>query len=362
MFLRRYALGLCIIFSCLPTAAHGVMPFHELAHLDGHPSYWYEQRRLPRKLRHLMMGVQMAPEAKGNPKKWCKRVKSLFGDTTLPRATHYVAPHYAPNTHDCIRSMCNRLKIEMPLLFVSPRGGQAQTVNLCLLSGGFHALVFDATKIGSRSVQECKAIVAHELAHIARRHRQKEKVARYVWPCVLGFVATGYAAYRLREIFQEKSVDARWNEVFREAKKQLVSWGLTFAVAGGTWVISEIVQAEVRRKHEREADKLAAEAFDGGMQLYVDCVRRVETDEVMAHKRKRQEFVDGCVYVERQIEQLREYKVSSQIVAFFSNHLRNNLKKSEPKPADAVSVPFEPKPSTDERLAYLEELTRKKGR
>lgn len=313
---NAFLLSFLTVFS---VSAHPLnKPFHELLAPQGNPVFGYQPHEVAPNLRPLIMAIGLAPFSKKNPTKWCKRIDELLSDSSLPESTYYVEPMRAPLTALHVGRMCDRLHIEQPLLFVAPYGGQSRAITLVRLAGGFQGTIFDAKALIECSVEECRALLAHELAYVARHGREKEKAARYIGPVVLLASALAFGAYKYKQ-HQLKSA----------ATEQVISWFASVGLVGVTWAVSEMVYACIQSVHNKKAYKLALKAYDHTEKQYLKELGRARKRDVARQIAQYDDYQSSYQYVYGRIESLRPEELSPEVMAFLHQKLREQKKQPE---------------------------------
>jgi|GEM_PF-3146594 len=361
-----HLMSLVLVLCCVNIASASAEPYKEFLAVQDNPRFLYEQTEVPVDLRPFFIPLALAREEIGSNVAWSDRMIKLLNGFRIPSSWHYVSPEYAHNTYVDVRVMAQRMKIEPPLLFLTGKHNAIKTIQAISLAGNFYGLVCNRSFIKRRTAEECRVLVAHELARIAQRKCHTPKLAKKIW---LAALLTILAAVLVRHIY--KTVNSgndlpqkvvKFSEPFIKFVKANWWWYLGSTVlVFGSKIGAEFIGAYLSRKYQHEADMLAVKGFGHSPDEYLDALRIVETEEGALRQKVQYQYKKHYTYVADKIDSLTE-SVHPYIVCFLKNELgRHNMKETgRPAVAEKTTSLLHMGSSLDDRIAYIYDHLRSK--
>jgi hypothetical protein len=359
-------MSLVLALCSMSIVSAGTEPYKEFLTLHEKPRFLYEQTEVPVELRPFFIPLALAREEIGSNVAWSDRMIKLLHGFRVPSSWHYVSPEHAHNTYVDVRVMAQRMKIEAPLLFLTGKHNTVKTIQAISLAGNFYGLVCNRSFLKRRTAEECRVLVAHELARIAQRKCHTPKLAKKIW---LGAVLTIVAAVLVRHMYKTatspnnlKEKAAKFSKPFIEFVKANWWWYLgSTALVFGSKIGAEFIGAYLSRKYQHEADMLAIKGFGHSPDAYLDALRIVETEEGVLRQKMQYQYKKHYAYVADKIDALTE-SVHPYIVCFLKNELgRHNMKETDrPAVAQKTTSLLHMGSSLDDRIAYVYDNLRSK--
>jgi len=356
------ALMLCSVHAVHPA----LEPYKEILSLNTQTQFLYEQTEVPVELRPFFIALSLARGEIRSNVAWAERIVKLLRGLRLPSSVHYIAPEYAQSTYVDIRVMAQRMKIEAPLLFVTGKNNRIKTIEAVKLGGDFYGLVCNRSFLKRRTTEECRVLVAHELARISQRRCHTPKLAKKIWlAAVLTILAGVLLRHAYNTVQSPQSVTQKLNN-FIAPVIQFVKdnwWWYTGSalLVVGSKVGAEFIGAYLSRKYQHEADLLAFKGFGGQPDEYLDILRVVETEEALCRQKLQYQYKKHYAYVADMIDSLAD-DLHPYIICFLKNELsRHNMKEIDrPAALETTTSLLNLESSLDERIAYVSENLRSK--
>ena len=340
--------------------------YKELLMVHKNPQFLYEQTEMPAELRSFFIPLALARYEIASNTAWADRIVKLLHSLHIPPSVHYVSPEYAPFTYADVGVMAQRMKIETPLLFLTGKNNSIKTIEAIRLDGTFYGLVCNRSFIKRRSSEECRVLIAHELARIAQRRCHRPKLAKKIW---LGAVLTIVALVLMRHAYKTIRSSGDFKSKIRSFSRPFIqfaqeNWwwytGSTLLVIGSK-IGAEFIGAYLSRKYQHEADLLAFKGFGGAPDDYLDVLRLLEDDEMAYRQKMVYQYKKHYAYVSERMDALAD-TVHPYILCFLKNELSRHAIKEVDRPAtseQAASL-LNLESSLDDRIAYLYENLRSK--
>jgi hypothetical protein len=364
--LEMLCMSLVVVLCSMSIVSASTQPYKEFLTLHENPRFLYEQTEVPIELRPFFIPLALAREEIGSNVAWSDRMIKLLHGFRVPSSWHYVSPEHAHNTYVDVRVMAQRMKIEAPLLFLTGKHNTVKTIQAISFAGNFYGLVCNRSFLKRRTAEECRVLVAHELARIAQRKCHTPKLAKKIW---LGAVLTIVAAVLVRHMYKTatsqnnlKEKAAEFSKPFIEFVKANWWWYLgSTALVFGSKIGAEFIGAYLSRKYQHEADMLAIKGFGHSPDEYLDALRIVETEEGVLRQKMQYQYKKHYAYVADKIDALTE-SVHPYIVCFLKNELgRHNMKETDrPAVAQKTTSLLHMSSSLDDRIAYVYDNLRSK--
>jgi Zn-dependent protease with chaperone function len=253
------------------------------------------------------------------------------------------------------------MKIETPLVFVVGKNHHIKTIRAVRLGGDFYGLVCNRVFLKRRNAEECRVLVAHELARIAQRHCHTPKLAKKIWfGAVLTIIASVFVLHAYKTIKSSEQLKKKCKDFlspFVTFVKDNWWWyaGSTLLVVGSK-VAAEFIGAYLSRKYQHEADLLALKGFGGDPDAYLDMVRALETQEEAYRQKMQYQYKSHYAYIAGKIDALTE-TVHPYIICFLKNELGRRAIKEVSRPAvsERTTSLLNLESSLDDRIAYISE-------
>lgn len=219
--------------------------------------FLYEQRELPLNLRQLVAAISVARTYTGDELEWPQVGKAITTNVPISDTLFYVDPLFIPQTTMLIEGLSARMNMQAPLVCLADENELTEGAAVCALGAGQYCLVLSRPFLAAHTLQECEAILLHELAHIKQRHLRDQEKIGWILPStfLLGLV----------------SMCAAWPKegiTFVKTMALLGLWGTACWVGGG------LLEAWWGRKCEHDADKQALHFFSGTPEQFVDTLRK----------------------------------------------------------------------------------------
>lgn len=331
MYRQLLSLSIAVLASALLQAAQ---PYTELEQIRKNSSFCYEQYQLPCELRMLLTAADVAHyqsfcslQTEDGWQEQCDALEQLIADCPVPLGAHYVARKFAPATYDVVTQMCQKLKIATPLLFVALRGPATHRMEMVSLGGGFHAIVIGAAFLRRRTLQECEAMMAYQLAQISKKVTARAEVARTVWKVIAGAGGGVYLLY-----LAHKARKAKPGERLQPFLDAFFSWGGWLALLGTSWAISELVHSGLKRRYRRQAHDAALAAFDGTPEEYTQCLQAAYKDQHIHAIQEYESYRLHYRYVSIRIDDLVARGVPQPVISMFRAALERRQEKHKTTP------------------------------
>ena len=315
----------------------------------------YEQMEVPAELRPLFIPLSLARDVAISSVTWAERIAKLIHGLRIAPSIHYVSKAHAPKTYEDLSCMAARLKIETPLVFLTGKNNTVKTIQAVKLGGGYHGLLFNRAFIARRTANECRVIIAHELARIAQRHCDKKNLANKIWLGViigylgLSLLKQGHSAYK-KDKFKKFP-----HELYDFSKGHALAFLRDMLLVVGSKVVANFFGAYLSRRYQHEADLCAFNAFGDKPDEYLETLRTVEYDEALRRQRTQYQYKNHYSYVSDKIDALGDI-VHPYIICFLKNELSSHQMKELERPAvlgKASLLNLES--SLDDRIAYVHE-------
>jgi Zn-dependent protease with chaperone function len=334
--LRQYffAIALCsAAVTAAPPPAHVVD--EELRAVFNNQDFLYEQRELPLNLRQLMAVVSVARTYTGDERNWYKVSKAIKQNVPISDSIFYVDPLFIPQTTMLIEGLSARMNMQAPLVCLADENELTEGAAVCALGAGQYCLVLSRPFLAAHTLQECEAILLHELAHIKQKHLRNQEKLEWIVP---GCFVTGMLGYWWR-----------WPKQAQQALKGLAALGFLSALC---WVGNELLSAWWGRQCEHDADKQALHFFSGTPEQFVTTLHKARDYTNQLNTYFKEWYMERYQYVAATIADLPE-AVPSRIIANLQGHLINEREEYERVWLAQESSIFDEDLTSQERINYL---------
>lgn len=328
----RQILCLSLLLSAVGILS-AAQPYTELEQIRKNSSFCYEQYQLPDELRMLLTAADVARyqsftcAQEDAQLARCSSLEQLIADCPVPLGAYYVARKFAPATYDVVTQMSHQLKIETPLLFVALRGPATHSMQMVCLGGGYHAVVIGVAFLRRRTLQECQAMMAYQLAQISKKVTARAHVARTVWRIVAGAGGGVYLLYLWNKARQMPK-----GERYKPFFDAFFSWGGWLALLGTSWAVSELAHSYIRRRYRKQAHAVALDLFEGTPEEYTQCLKNVYKDQHIHAIQEYESYRLYYNYVSKRIDELARSGVPAAIISLFRVALTQRKEKHKTTP------------------------------
>ena len=328
-----------MLFLSTCTAVLPAEPAHivdeELSAVLQHKDFLYEQRELPLNLRRLMVGVSLARSYRGDEQAWYRICDAVIENIPLSDTIHHIDPTFIPHTTKLLEGLSARMDMQAPLVCIADEHDFTEAAAVCALGKGQYCLVLSRPFLAAHTLQECEAILLHELAHIKRKHLRRQEALSWLYPALLTTGAASIAWWQREQLGVVGKIAALFG-----------CWSVV------AWIGSDLIESWWGRRCEHDADRQALQFYSGTPEQYLTTLQKAKQYIVQLNSFFKTWYAERYAYVAQLISSLPT-EVPRRYVADLQVRLaqqQNVYKQALLEPESSI---FDEELTPQERITYL---------